>query len=108
MEQSMVFTTPKKPATEYDKAYLWGEYFHVVTLKDGRDIGISADKLLVTDNGDLLAMSTKFLVETTMERKTLSSPKTILALAKGEWISFYSASSVTGDPLGVEWFEPVD
>jgi hypothetical protein len=107
MTESMVFNPRHGITTEYEKAYRWGEFFHVVTLKDGRDIGLSADKVVVTDNGDFIALSTAILDESTMNRVPFSTPKTILSLAKGEWISFYSASAMTGDPLGIEWTEAV-
>jgi hypothetical protein len=108
MEESMVFN-PKLKTTEvkYEKAYLYGQYFHVVTLKDGRDIGLSADKVVVTDNGDLIAISNSHYDETKNERATLPVSKTVLALSRGEWISFYSASAVNGDPLGIEWFDKI-
>lgn len=90
----------------FEKAYKYGKYFYITTLRDGRDVGFSADKVLVTDNGDLLAMSSTFYNENTNEREDVD-PKTILCLAKGEWLSFYAASAMSGDPVGIEWVEPV-
>ena len=108
MEESMVFNPKIKTTTvKYDKAYLYGQYFHVVTLKDGRDIGLSADKVVVTDNGDLIAISNNYYDETKNERVPLPTSKTVLALSRGEWVSFYSASAVNGDPIGIEWFDQI-
>lgn len=107
MKQSTVFNPRHGQTLNYDKAHLWGQYFHVVTLKDGRDIGLSADKVVVTDNGDFIALSSSIYDEVKAERIPLSNTKTILALASGEWISFYAASAMSGDPLGVDWYEQV-
>lgn len=90
----------------FDSAYKYGKYFYIATLKDGRDVAFSADKVLVTDTGDLLAVSSTFYNENTEQREDIES-KTILCLAKGEWLSFYAASALTGDPVGIEWVEPV-
>jgi hypothetical protein len=102
-----------KPVTplNYDKdvsfegASRYGKYFHVATLKDGRSVGFSADKVLVTATGDLLAMSTSYFSLMSEERKETTEAKTILCLAAGEWLSFYAASVSDGDPVGIDWVE---
>jgi hypothetical protein len=88
---------------EYENAWKYGEYFYIVTLADGRDVGISVDKVLVTSTGDLLAMSSTFKNDRN-ETMTIE-PKTILCLAKGQWLSFYAASALTGDPVGIDWIQ---
>jgi hypothetical protein len=108
MKQSKVFTPSTGKDVSFENAYKWGQFFYRVTLKDGRDIGLSADKVLVTDNGDLIAMSNSLYDSETGKREQIEIAKTILALAKGEWISFYSANVITGDPIGIDWFESVD
>jgi hypothetical protein len=88
---------------EYENAWKYGEYFYIVTLADGRDVGISVDKVLVTGTGDLLAMSSTLRDD---RNETIPiEPKTILCLAKGQWLSFYAASALTGDPVGIDWIQ---
>lgn len=96
------FNYPER--VSFPEAYRYGRYFHIATLKDGRDIAFSADKVLVTGTGDLLAMSNSVYNQITKEREEVE-PKTILCLARGEWLSFYAASVMDGDPIGVEWVE---
>lgn len=88
---------------EYENAWRYGEYFYIVTLADGRDVGISTDKILVTGTGDLLAMSST--IRNTKGEVMNTEPKTILCLAKNQWLSFYAASVSTGDPVGIDWIQ---
>lgn len=106
--QSKVFAPSTGKDVRFAGASKWGSYFHRVTLKDGRDIGFSADKVAVTDNGDLIAISNSVWSDESGKREPLDIPKTIIALAKGEWVSFYSANVVTGDPIGIDWFESTE
>jgi hypothetical protein len=108
MKQSKVFTPAVGKDVKFENASDWGKFFHRVTLKDGRDIGFSADKVAVTDNGDLIAISNSHYNSETKKYDPLETPKTIVALAKGEWICFYSASVLTGDPIGIDWFESTE
>lgn len=108
MEKSNVFVASTGKDVSFEGAYKWGAFFHRATLKDGRDIGFSADKVVVTDNGDLIAISNSYWDEETGKRESIEVPKTIIALAKGEWISFYSANILTGDPIGIDWFESTE
>lgn len=85
----------------YENAWKYGQYFYIATLSDGRDVGFSADKVLVTDTGDLIALSSSFHDEKL--GRIPGETKTILCLAKGQWISFYAASTMTGDPVGIDW-----
>lgn len=88
----------------FPESYRYGQYFYRVTLKDGRDLAVWADKILITDTGDLLAISTTFFSNSAENREP--SPQRInLGLAKDEWVCFYSASVITGDPVGIDWVE---
>jgi hypothetical protein len=94
---------------EYEDAWRYGKYFYRATLADGRDVGFSADKVLVTDTGDMLAMSTSFARDredgTGRFDREDTEPRTILCLKKDQWVCFYAASALTGDPVGIDWVE---
>ena len=105
MDKSVVLTTSKAASVSFENAWRHGQYFFIATLKDGRDIGFSADKVVVTDNGDLIAISTSFYNDEVGKRVPSENPKTVIALARGEWVSYYSANVVTGDPVAIDWFE---
>lgn len=105
MDKSVVLTTSKAASVSFENAWRHGQYFFIATLKDGRDLGFSADKVVVTDNGDLIAISTSFYDEESGKRVPTETPKTVIALARGEWASYYSASAITGDPIAIDWFE---
>lgn len=83
----------------------WGQFFYHVTLKDGRQVALFADKVLITNTGDFLAVTTSEWDFEKSERVTFDHQKTTLALAKGEWLSYYSASIVDGSPLGIDWVD---
>lgn len=105
MEKSVVFTAAKATSVSFENAWRHGQFFFIATLKDGRDIGFSADKVVITDNGDLIAISTTFYSEETGKRAPVENPKTVIALARGEWVSYYSANVISGDPIAIDWFE---
>jgi hypothetical protein len=108
MEQKSALRLSEETLT-YEDAWRYGKYFYVATLADGRDVGFSADRVLVTDTGDMLAMSTSFARDrgdgTGKFDRQDTDPKTILCLAKDQWVSFYAASALTGDPVGLDWVE---
>jgi hypothetical protein len=81
----------------------YGRYFHTAVLKDGREVNFHADKAVVTDNGDLIAVSNSFWNKEAGKYIDSEQTYTILALAKGEWIGFYSSSVFTGLPVGVDY-----
>lgn len=108
MEQKSALKFSEETLT-YENAWRYGKYFYIATLADGRDVGFSADKVLVTDTGDLLAMSTSFARDrgdgTGKFDREDTEPRTNLCLAKDQWVCFYAASALTGDPVGLDWVE---
>jgi hypothetical protein len=108
MEQKSALRLSEETLT-YEDAWRYGKYFYVATLADGRDVGFSADRVLVTDTGDLLAMSTSFASDkedgTGRFDREDRDPRTILCLAKGQWVCFYAASAISGDPVGLDWVQ---
>lgn len=106
MEQKIALRMGEETLS-FENAWRYGKYFYVITLADGRDVAVSTDKILVTDTGALLALSSTRCVDNKdggFDRID-SDQKTILCLANGQWLSFYAASALNGDPVGIEWVE---
>lgn len=106
MEQKIALRLSEE-TLRFENAWRYGKYFYIITLADGRDVGVSADKVLVTDTGALLALSSTICVDNkdgSFDRIE-GEQKTILCLANGQWLSFYASSVITGDPVGIEWIE---
>jgi hypothetical protein len=77
----------------------YGAFYWGVVLEDGRSIYIHADRMVVTDTGDLIAISTSRSKDGV---RTDRNPQPMLALAKGHWVSYFAASVLDGEPVALD------
>ena len=77
----------------------YGAYYWGIILEDGRSIYVNADKMVVTDTGDLIAVSTTRMKNSV---RTSHEPQPMLALARGHWVSYFAASSLTGEAVALD------
>jgi len=75
-----------------------GTYYWGITLDDGRDVYIYADRLDASPNGDLIALSHVRDPET---RSKLSPEIAFMSLARGKWLSFWKTSRLHGQPISL-------
>lgn len=101
MKKSMLYPEGLKTKGSSDS----GRYFYHVILPDGRLVGLHADKVLITDTGDLLAVSNSQWSKESAKYESLEYLRVILAMANGEWVSFYQATILDGTPIGIDWVE---
>ena len=92
----------------------YGQFYWGVVLEDSRTIYLNADKMVITDTGDLIAISTTQKKSITPEMTELEidfaefekeprrEPIPLLALANGRWLSYFAASVLTGEPIGID------
>lgn len=92
----------------------YGQWYWGIILEDSRTIYLNADKMVITDTGDLIAISTtkqKLITpgmtkdqieDARYEKEPRSEPQTLLALANGRWMSYFAASVMTGEPVGID------
>jgi hypothetical protein len=104
-----------------ENAWLTARQYYAVILSDGREVNFFADKVVITDTGDMLAISTHKhdelgakieagLVSFTGDIPNdpwipRSEPKTMLSIAQGSWTAFYAKSVSKSTPLAVESIE---
>jgi hypothetical protein len=100
--------------TENPKSVNYGQFYWGVVLEDSRTIYLNADKMVITDTGDLIAISTTQKKSITPEMTELQidfaefekeprrEPLPLLALANGRWLSYFAASVMTGEPIGID------
>ena len=100
--------------TENPKSVNYGQFYWGVVLEDSRTIYLNADKMVITDTGDLIAISTTQKKSITPEMTELQidfaefekeprrEPLPLLALANGHWLSYFAASVMTGEPIGID------
>ena len=81
-----------------DESKKEGTYYWGVTLDDGRDVYIWADRLEVSPNGDLIAMSHVRAEDT---RSKLSSEMPFMSIANGKWVSFWKTLLMDGKPISL-------
>ena len=99
---------------ENAKSVHYGQFYWGVVLEDSRTIYLNADKMVITDTGDLIAISTTQKKSITPEMTELEidfaefekeprrEPLPLLALANGRWLSYFAASVLTGEPIGID------
>ena len=94
----------------------YGQMYWGVVLEDSRTIYLNADKMVITDTGDLIAISTTQKKSNTFgmtksgipvenyefEKELRREPLPLLALANGHWVSYFAASVMTGEPIGLD------
>ncbi len=80
---------------ENPNAVKYGDYYWGILLNDGRYIYAHADKVLVTDTGDVMLMRNNTKSET-------SFMEPYLVLAKGHWVSFFAANILNGSPVSLD------
>jgi len=90
--------------TENSKAINYGQFYWAIVLEDSRLIHVNADKMVVTDTGDLIAISnTKRLEgESGASYSVPRDSMPLLALASGRWLSYYAASAMTGEAVALD------
>jgi hypothetical protein len=91
INQLFDYTSSNENADEYGKRY-WG-----VILNDGRYMYIHADKLIVNESGDLIALR-----KIASSNEHDGSTQMTFCLAKGQWLSFFAANVLTGYPVCVD------
>jgi hypothetical protein len=84
------------------KADNYGRYYWGVTLSDGRDIYVHADRAIITDTGDLMFISDADLVKS--RKETVAN----LVLAQNQWAAYFGANVMTGEPVSLDNSFPVD
>lgn len=77
----------------------YGAFYWGIVLEDDRSIYIHADKMVVTDTGDLIAVSTSRSKDGI---RTDRSPQPMLALAKTHWVAYFAASIIDGEPVALD------
>jgi hypothetical protein len=92
----------------------YGQLYWGIILEDSRTIYLNADKMVITDTGDLIAISntrkksinlgmTKSEIEDAQyQKEPRPEPLPLLALANGRWMSYFAASVMTGEPIGID------
>ena len=92
----------------------YGQLYWGIILEDSRTIYLNADKMVITDTGDLIAISntqkksftpgmTKSeWVDSEFEKEPRREPLPLLALANGRWMSYFAASVISGEPIGID------
>lgn len=90
--------------TENPKAINYGQFYWGIVLEDSRLIHVNADKMVVTDTGDLIAISNtkKLQGESGASYSVPRDPMPLLALASGRWLSYYAASAMTGEAVALD------
>jgi hypothetical protein len=96
------------------KSVNYGQFYWGVVLEDSRTIYLNADKMVITDTGDLIAISTTQKKSITPEMTELEidfaefekeprrEPLPLLAFASGHWVAYYAASVMTGESVGLD------
>lgn len=92
----------------------YGQFYWGIILEDSRTIYLNADKMVITDTGDLIAISTtrkksikpgmtkSEIEDARYEKEPRPEPQALLALANGRWMSYFAASAMTGEPVGID------
>ena len=92
----------------------FGKWYWGIILEDSRTIYLNADKMVITDTGDLIAISTtrqkslypgmtkEQIEDARYEKEPRLEPHPILALANGRWMSYFAASTMSGEPVGID------
>lgn len=83
------------------KADNYGRYYWGVTLSDGRDIYVHADRAIITDTGDLMFISDADLAKS--RKESMAN----LVLAKDHWAAYFGANIMTGEPVSLDNSLPV-
>ena len=99
-----LFNFDGRPETNAPENY--GQRYWGVYLVDGRQVYFHADKVVVSSDGALLAVRTHEHVyvdgEPTYEYKFLDEAYSTLGFASGQWLSYFSASAINGDPVSID------
>jgi hypothetical protein len=91
-----------------ENAMRHGQHYWGITLADGRTIMIHADKLVVSDTGDLIAIKTHYYHPDLEKYQPAPESKTTFGLASGQWLTYFMADTLVGEPLclySTEMFE---
>ena len=96
----------------------YGSRYFTVYLNDGRPISFYADKVVVTSNGDMMALfdpkqhptpeqeseqiMNTFGIGTPTKDDPALEPRATLVLAAGQWTSYFATSVWTSDPIAVD------
>lgn len=91
-------------AFENPNSINYGQFYWAIVLEDSRVIYINADKMVISDTGDLIAISNTRKVENELGIPYTAprDPAPLLALASGRWLSFYAASVLTGEAVALD------
>lgn len=90
--------------TENSESVNYGQYYWGVVLEDSRTIYLNADKMVISDTGDLIAISTGKTSknESGESFRVPTEPKPTLAIANSHWISYFAASVFTGESVSLD------
>lgn len=84
----------------------YGQRYWGVYLADGRKLFFHADKVVISSTGDLIAVRTHepalFAGAPTYDYTPLADSYSTLGFASGQWLSYFSASVLNGDPVAVD------
>jgi hypothetical protein len=82
----------------------YGQWYWGVVLEDSRTIYLNADKMVISDTGDLIAISTakRSKNESGESFRVPTEPKPTLAIAKSHWVSYFAASVLTGEAVSLD------
>lgn len=87
-----------KPLFNYDyeseDSSKYGKFYWGIILQDGRHIYINADRMNVSDSGDLIALR-----EIARPNEHDGEIQMTFSLARGQWLSFFAASVISGMPV---------
>jgi hypothetical protein len=113
LNQTQTVAPFRHPLDVNENAWLTARQYYAVILSDGREVSFFADKVVITDTGDMLAISTHKHDE--LGAKIMaggdipddpwiprSEPKTMLSIAQGSWTAFYAQSVSMSAPIAVE------
>ena len=90
--------------TENSESVNYGQWYWGVVLEDSRTIYLNADKMVISDTGDLIAISNTRMLEGESGNSFRAStdPKPTLAIAKSHWVSYFAASVLTGEAVSLD------
>jgi hypothetical protein len=118
LNQTQTVAPFRHPLDVNENAWLTARQYYAAILSDGREVNFFADKVVITDTGDMLAISTHKYDEFASKIEAglasftgdtpgdpwipRSEPKTMLSIAKGSWTAFYAQSVSMSAPISVE------
>lgn len=84
--------------SENENAERYGRYYWGIVLADGRYIYLHADSMEVSDAGDILALRK---MDDDEDEDSLGTQIT-LSVAKGQWLTFFAANLMNGNPVSID------